>query len=585
MSFFRDFKKIIALFLAIILLFFSALVPVKRARAVVIETVAVVSLIAVGLVACGIAVASTDNGEDTSTALGYAVNYVNTKMQDAQKTAFQVGLYTATGAINLGSQAWQWIKEASANIYLNSSKYIVDSTGNTVQIGNLNNWGNCRYLSGTFYVVNYYNRQTYYVSTDVVYDSSIGSGINVYSIDATSLIFYYRLNQGSFAFTSNSSSFLNLSSNSSIDFYIDNGIYYYSWGLANSYFWADSIDVSSFSSFTNSVSDSSFLDSHFGLRYYSSSISNSYNNTTIDGTGILDKVNSATQQYMGTHDYLNGVKDQVTGGSVSADIDSSQLNRLLQGYDVQATNDLINVGEIQREYGSISSWLANIRSGVTNAYQDLLNIGCQPYVSVGANGQLVTTDKDGYLIDASGSLVGSETGVLVGDGTIVGNPAVPATGTVAVPLTGTGSIPFSDTATGTIDISKTIDIPLDNTFPSSDSSSGNKKYQFSFLTDLFPFCLPFDAYDFLMIFSADPVAPNFDFPFLFTDYFDESDTSKIKSFHYSQDYQGKDFIEISDGIFMFNMSAFDDLAEIFRYLFLFAWIVLLCVAFYRFIHK
>lgn len=177
MSFFRDFKKIIALFLAIILLFFSALVPVKRARAVVIETVAVVSLIAVGLVACGIAVASTDNGEDTSTALGYAVNYVNTKMQDAQKTAFQVGLYTATGAINLGSQAWQWIKEASANIYLNSSKYIVDSTGNTVQIGNLNNWGNCRYLSGTFYVVNYYNRQTYYVSTDVVYDSSIGSGI------------------------------------------------------------------------------------------------------------------------------------------------------------------------------------------------------------------------------------------------------------------------------------------------------------------------------------------------------------------------------------------------------------------------
>ena len=144
-------KRCIAFLLFLMILLTSTIIPVKRAKAIapVLVGVGIVALVTAGLVACGIAVNADDDGTDASTALGYTMQYVRQKMREAKVTELEAGLMVATGAINLAGQAWQWIKQAAANIYNNASYF--QGSANAFQIGNLIN--NCLRVSLTnFYI-------------------------------------------------------------------------------------------------------------------------------------------------------------------------------------------------------------------------------------------------------------------------------------------------------------------------------------------------------------------------------------------------------------------------------------------------
>lgn len=580
-------KRCIAFLLFLMILLTSTIIPVKRAKAIapVLVGVGIVALVTAGLVACGIAVNADDDGTDASTALGYTMQYVRQKMREAKVTELEAGLMVATGAINLAGQAWQWIKQAAANIYNNASYF--QGSANAFQIGNLIN--NCLRVSLT----NFYIPGNRYGGVHSVL-SSPPSNSAFYSFDGSvSAISCLRYSDSTFSnpyFLSLSpfevhhyTSAGKLDSTSLIGDVVVNGVTVY-------YF---SLDTMFNSSYLTNSSSLSFGDGDVVLDYGSnSSLDSMFNNflnidSSVD-TGISAQTNqSASVVFDGAKDYFNGVNSSVvgsTGGSVSADLSTDQQRRLMLGYDVESSKDLINVGQIVQEYGSVSNWLAGIRAGTANAYQDLINIGCQPYVNVDAQGKLVTVDKDGYIIDSTGTRVGTGTGIKVGDGSIAGNPAIPVGDVVSVPLDDVGSIPKvkTDTATGdiTVDIDKTLDIPASDTIDKPTSEAGNKKYQFAGVTDFFPFCLPFDAYDFLSTFSASPVAPEFEFPASF--YTDIFGGKNPEGKHYQ--VNGKNLVAINGDKVIISLAPFDTIAKIFRVLVLLFFIMMLIWFAYRLIH-
>lgn len=601
-------KRCIAFLLFLMILLTSTIIPVKRAKAIapVLVGVGIVALVTAGLVACGIAVNADDDGTDASTALGYTMQYVRQKMREAKVTELEAGLMVATGAINLAGQAWQWIKQAAANIYNNASYF--QGSANAFQIGNLNTYGNCRYLSGDFY---FYLNGSYLFSSALGIDVSKFKGKNyLYHVSGSNLAFLYGY------FSSYSAQFCFASPDLSVEYYSaskgcwtsltynnysfgsssydGHSVSYYYFGSASRSLWGDlsfsssnDITMDSDKSFTAFLGVSPLAD-FATLPRSIGSICQSYYNLTSSGTGISAQTSqSASVAFDGAKDYFNGVNSSVvggTGGSVSADLSTDQQRRLMLGYDVESSKDLINVGQIVQEYGSVSNWLAGIRAGTANAYQDLINIGCQPYVNVDAQGKLVTVDKDGYIIDSTGTRVGTGTGIKVGDGSIAGNPAIPVGDVVSVPLDDVGSIPKvkTDTATGdiTVDIDKTLDIPASDTIDKPTSEAGNKKYQFAGVTDFFPFCLPFDAYDFLSTFSASPVAPEFEFPASF--YTDIFGGKNPEGKHYQ--VNGKNLVSINGDKVIISLAPFDTIAKIFRVLVLLFFIMMLIWFAYRLIH-
>lgn len=595
-------KRCIAFLLFLMILLTSTIIPVKRAKAIapVLVGVGIVALVTAGLVACGIAVNADDDGSDASTALGYTMQYVRQKMREAKVTELEAGLMVATGAINLAGQAWQWIKQAAANIYNNSAYF--QGSANAFQIGNLNTYGNCRYLSGDFYM--YSTGTKYYIFNNLLDFSSASYSYGVYHFSGANLGFLKGF------FTSNSSQYVFASPTLSVEYYsvksktwknISPEIYsggsgslpYYKFGLADPCYYSKSPYITEGRLCFNDISN---VSNFFGIDIYKNNSSNvslqflydSYYGLTSSGTGISAQTSqSASVAFDGAKDYFNGVNSSVvgsTGGSVSADLSTDQQRRLMLGYDVESSKDLINVGQIVQEYGSVSNWLAGIRAGTANAYQDLINIGCQPYVNVDAQGKLVTVDKDGYIIDSTGTRVGTGTGIKVGDGSIAGNPAIPVGDVVSVPLDDVGSIPKvkTDTATGdiTVDIDKTLDIPASDTIDKPTSDAGNKKYQFAGVTDFFPFCLPFDAYDFLSTFSASPVAPEFEFPASF--YTDIFGGKNPEGKHYQ--VNGKNLVAINGDKVIISLAPFDTIAKIFRVLVLLFFIMMLIWFAYRLIH-
>lgn len=568
-------KRCIAFLLFLMILLTSTIIPVKRAKAIapVLVGVGIVALVTAGLVACGIAVNADDDGSDASTALGYTMQYVRQKMREAKVTELEAGLMVATGAINLAGQAWQWIKQAAANIYNNASYF--QGASNAFQIGNLVN--NCLRVSLTDFYLGY---DGVYNSIPIFQNLSDNSKYNyLYSVvGSVSAISRYSISSGySTPYLLSLTSF----SVSKIDKYgktdksykvssgIFNGIVYYYCDL-----YATAL------SYNNSPLDIGVNDS------FQDMIANFLNIDASADTGISAQTSqSASVAFDGAKDYFNGVNSSVvgsSGGSVSADLSTDQQRRLMLGYDVESSKDLINVGQIVQEYGSVSNWLAGIRAGTANAYQDLINIGCQPYVNVDAQGRLVTVDKDGYIIDSTGTRVG--TGIKVGDGSIAGNPAIPVGDVVSVPLDDVGSIPKvkTDTATGdiTVDVDKTLDIPASDTIDKPTSEAGNKKYQFAGVTDFFPFCLPFDAYDFLSIFTASPLAPEFEFPASF--YTDIFGGKNPEGKHYQ--VNGKNLVAINGDKVIISLAPFDTIAKIFRALVLLFFIMMLIWFAYRFIH-
>lgn len=594
-------KRCIAFLLFLMILLTSTIIPVKRAKAIapVLVGVGIVALVTAGLVACGIAVNSDDDGSDVSTALGYTMQYVRQKMREAKVTELEAGLMVATGAINLAGQAWQWIKQAAANIYNNASYF--QGVSNAFQMGNLNTYGNCRYLSGDFYM--YQSGSDYYVFNKL-FDFSKAYAISGY------IYHFSGANLGFLAgfFSSSYSQYVFASPTLSVECYspsnktwsnVSPKIYsggsgslpYYTFGSADACYFSKSPYAQY--GLLQFKDNSSYKD-FFGINIYKNNSSNislqflydSYYGLTSAGTGISAQTSqSASVAFDGAKDYFNGVNSSVvgsSGGSVSADLSTDQQRRLMLGYDVESSKDLINVGQIVQEYGSVANWLAGIRAGTANAYQDLINIGCQPYVNVDAQGRLVTVDKDGYIIDSTGTRVG--TGIKVGDGSIAGNPAIPVGDVVSVPLDDVGSIPKvkTDTATGdiTVDIDKTLDIPASDTIDKPTSEAGNKKYQFAGVTDFFPFCLPFDAYDFLSTFSASPVAPEFEFPASF--YTDIFGGKNPEGKHYQ--VNGKNLVAINGDKVIISLAPFDTIAEIFRVLVLLFFIMMLIWFAYRLIH-
>ena len=585
-------KRCIAFLLFLMILLTATIIPVKRAKAIapVLVGVGIVALVTAGLVACGIAVNADDDGSDASTALGYTMQYVRQKMREAKVTELEAGLMVATGAINLAGQAWQWIKQAAANIYNNASYF--QGVSNAFQIGNLNNAGTCLYTS--------------LQNPVLIEDYSYSGGIRFYNSfsdwkkESTALLFngtisyiipyissagyrsYYFIGLSPFSFDYYSSGVLRSSKNSSS--FVYNGITYYYLTQHRSDPSYIAFDGSSFDFDVGSMLrglGNSLPNAAIEEAFY-----NAINNITSSGTGISAQTSqSASVAFDGAKDYFNGVNSSVvgsSGGSVSADLSTDQQRRLMLGYDVESSKDLINVGQIVQEYGSVSNWLAGIRDGTANAYQDLINIGCQPYVNVDAQGKLVTVDKDGYIIDSTGTRVG--TGIKVGDGSIAGNPAIPVGDVVSVPLDDVGSIPKvkTDTATGdiTVDIDKTLDIPASDTIDKPTSEAGNKKYQFAGVTDFFPFCLPFDAYDFLSIFTASPLAPEFEFPASF--YTDIFGGKNPEGKHYQ--VNGKNLVAINGDKVIISLAPFDTIAKIFRVLVLLFFIMMLIWFAYRLIH-
>lgn len=591
-------KRCIAFLLFLMILLTSSIIPVKRAKAIapVLVGVGIVALVTAGLVACGIAVNAYDDGSDASTALGYTMQYVRQKMREAKVTELEAGLMVATGAINLASQAWQWIKQAAAHIYNNASYF--QGVSNSVQFGNVYD-KSIAFCSGDFCISTYSdgfylfpfsesvykNRDDVFVLKDVIcfsaYDSSTTSLANeTVAIICSSPPLNYDFKKGSLVARNCSK-------------YIFNGItYYVSYAHLNLpcnrfyYNYPASTDYKSFADYYSNLFASRYDGTYFdgvndaGVQMYFNYLSGDSFNTGISA----QTSQSASVAFDGAKDYFDGVKDAVTGGSVSADLSTDQQRRLMLGYDVESSKDLINVGQIVQEYGSVSNWLAGIRAGTANAYQDLINIGCQPYVNVDAQGKLVTVDKDGYIIDSTGTRVGTGTGIKVGDGSIAGNPAIPVGDVVSVPLDDVGSIPKvkTDTATGdiTVDIDKTLDIPASDTIDKPTPESGNKKYQFAGVTDFFPFCLPFDAYDFLSTFSASPVAPEFEFPASF--YTDIFGGKNPEGKHYQ--VNGKNLVAINGDKVIISLAPFDTIAKIFRVLVLLFFIMMLIWFAYRLIH-
>lgn len=583
-------KRCIAFLLFLMILLTSTIIPVKRAKAIapVLVGVGIVALVTAGLVACGIAVNADDDGTDSSTALGYTMQYVRQKMREAKVTELEAGLMVATGAINLAGQAWQWIKQAAANIYNNASYF--QGSANSFQIGNLNSSGSCLYTNcnGAFLYKKdgsltsisnsdfYFNNiGTFFINFNfsgvVRSRSNVGNYfLNFITTDSNLIFSDTKKFHSAIHYSADYNPYYSYSSMYSVDY---NGITYYYASIKITSDFADTFSGISFSSYAV----------HNGK-----SIVESYLNISDKGTGISAQTGqSASVAFDGAKDYFNGVNSSVvgsTGGSVSADLSTDQQRRLMLGYDVESSKDLINVGQIVQEYGSVSNWLAGIRSGTANAYQDLINIGCQPYVNVDAQGKLVTVDKDGYIIDSTGTRVGTGTGIKVGDGSIAGNPAIPVGDVVSVPLDDVGSIPKvkTDTATGdiTVDIDKTLDIPASDTIDKPTSEAGNKKYQFAGVTDFFPFCLPFDAYDFLSTFSAAPVAPEFEFPASF--YTDIFGGKNPEGKHYQ--VNGKNLVAINGDKVIISLAPFDTIAKIFRVLVLLFFIMMLIWFAYRLIH-
>ena len=557
-------KRCIAFLLFLMILLTSTIIPVKRAKAVVpvLVGVGIVALVTAGLVACGIAVDAADDGSDVTTALGYTMQYVRQKMREAKVTELEAGLMVATGAINLAGQAWQWIKQAAANIYNNASYF--QAASNAIQIGNFNAAGTCKYISAD---------NLYYCSPNVYHHYFYTSSSSASRNDFKFLINHLDgvvLSQTSSSYLIYLISESPLSEgNHTVYNYLGKNYYYLSIVADGKYLTFGSSDV--------------YLQSSLNVYASMETVIKAYLNVSDAGTGISAQTNqSASIAFDGAKDYFDGVKDAVTGGSVSADLSTDQQRRLMLGYDVESSKDLINVGQIVQEYGSVANWLAGIRAGTANAYQDLINIGCQPYVNVDAQGRLVTVDKDGYIIDSTGTRVG--TGIKVGDGSIAGNPAIPVGDVVSVPLDDVGSIPKvkTDTATGdiTVDIDKTLDIPASDTIDKPTSEAGNKKYQFAGVTDFFPFCLPFDAYDFLSTFSASPVAPEFEFPASF--YTDIFGGKNPEGKHYQ--VNGKNLVAINGDKVIISLAPFDTIAKIFRVLVLLFFIMMLIWFAYRLIH-
>lgn len=587
-------KRCIAFLLFLMILLTSTIIPVKRAKAIapVLVGVGIVALVTAGLVACGIAVNADDDGTDSSTALGYTMQYVRQKMREAKVTELEAGLMVATGAINLAGQAWQWIKQAAANIYNNASYF--QGSANAFQIGNLNNSGSCLYTSlqnplliedySSSGGIRFYNSFPDWKKerTALLFNGTI-SYIIPY-VSNSGYMYYYFIGLSPFSYDYYNLGVLRSSKNAST--FVYNGITYYYLTQYRSNPSYISFDDSSFDFDVGSILRN--LGNSLPNTAIEEAFYNAINNITSSGTGISAQTGqSASVAFDGAKDYFNGVNSSVvgsTGGSVSADLSTDQQRRLMLGYDVESSKDLINVGQIVQEYGSVSNWLAGIRAGTANAYQDLINIGCQPYVNVDAQGKLVTVDKDGYIIDSTGTRVGTGTGIKVGDGSIAGNPAIPVGDVVSVPLDDVGSIPKvkTDTATGdiTVDIDKTLDIPASDTIDKPTSEAGNKKYQFAGVTDFFPFCLPFDAYDFLSTFSAAPVAPEFEFPASF--YTDIFGGKNPEGKHYQ--VNGKNLVAINGDKVIISLAPFDTIAKIFRVLVLLFFIMMLIWFAYRLIH-
>lgn len=143
----------------------------------------------------------------------------------------------------------------------------------------------------------------------------------------------------------------------------------------------------------------------------------------------------------------------------------------MESYKIDSTKDVIDFGNAEEltELKTFDATLDKVLSGELTADQVITAVGAQPYVLTDAEtGEIATTDT-------------------------------PAENVKPVALEGDLSIPQ--------------DLVAEDTYtPTNTSTDTDKpKNRFNFpLSEFFPFCLPFDLYDFLTFFVADPVAPVFE---------------------------------------------------------------------------
>lgn len=601
----KFFKRFVCFFLIFSILFLSCFrlyAKPQKAEAFAPALIGLGVAVAFGLVTLGIAVTNTDvsnPGADKTNALAYACDFWEQKKQEAIAkglvTAFEVNqwLYNAgAGLYDTTSACYDWIKEAAHNIYNNASYF--QASANAFQMGNLNTYGNCRYLSGDFY---FYLNGRYLFSSALGIDVSKFKGKNyLYHVSGSNLAFLYGY------FSSYSAQFCFASPDLSVEYYSaskgcwtsltynnysfgsssydGHSVSYYYFGSASGSRWGDlsfsssnDITMDSDKSFTAFLGVSALADFDT-LPKSIGSICQSYYNLTSAGTGISAQVNQSAKNLYTGADTNESAVDRILKGDTyvsynigtSSGAASSGVGTGTGSGSGSLGGDVVSPGD-SSSTGTGSVGLGNDvigKSGVISCPTTPDDISATLQKLLDGEKSLADVLADAQAAPYVVGKIDSKTGVLnpTSDPSIAANPSIADGVTTATIDVSTGElIKTKDETTGKPKYKPYVP-------PKSKGSSKNSKlpkFLTGFLYQCFPFCLPFDVYSILCVFvgsltytEASPPVITLDLSF-FNTFFEKYGYKSSSSFSTSSD-----LVKSNDYSITIDLSPFDRLAMLLR---------------------
>lgn len=528
----KFFKRFVCFFLIFSILFLSCFrlyAKPQKAEAFAPALIGLGVAVAFGLVTLGIAVTNTDvsnPGADKTNALAYACDFWEQKKQEAIAkglvTAFEVNqwLYNAgAGLYDTTSACYDWIKESAHNIYNNASYF--QGSASSIQFGNVYD-RSIAFCSGDFCISTYSdgfylfpfsesvykNRDDVFVLKDVIcfsaYDSSTTSLANeTVAIICSSPPLNYDFKKGSLVARNCSK-------------YIFNGItYYVSYAHlnlpCNRFYYnypASTDDYKSFADYYSNLFASKYDGTYFygvdnaGVQMYFNYLSRSSG----FNTGISAQLNQSAKNLYTGADTNESAAERILKGDtyVSYNIGTSSASAGAGagtgsgsgslGGDVVSPGDSSSTGSVGLGNDVIGS-----KSGVISCPTTPDDISITLKKLIEGEKSLADVLADAQATPYVVGKIDSKTGVLnpTADPSIAANPSIADGVTTATLDVSTGElIEEKDETTGKPKYKPFI--PSNN----PGSGIGFSKLLANFLYKTFPFCLPFDIYSVLCVFTG-----------------------------------------------------------------------------------